>query len=243
MSNRDALVVEFYDLFRQRCAEVDRYIEFVGFMVENKAAALAREVDGEMIPLSGYALSRELAKTFRANAYLLLYNLVEATMTNAVDAIHRAVEGDNLGFDQLSRELQSVALSHFKRAIRDDHSVALDDRVHPIEFAIARLGYDREDIFSGNVDCGEIKLTAKRYGFKSPDPNLKGRKILRQMRDIKDKRNALAHGRLSFEQCGQDASPEYLAKVAHQTMVYLRSVLWSVSHYLRSRSYAAALAG
>lgn len=239
MTNSEILIIELYDLFRQRCAEVRRYIEFTEFIAENKAIALAREDQGVLQPIDGYELSRELTKTLRANAYLLLYNLVEATMTNAIDAIHKAVDEDNLNFDGLSRDLQNIALSHFKRAIKDDHKPAMENRVHPIEVAIARLGYNKEKIFSGNVDCTEIKSTASRYGFKSPDPNLKGRGILKQLRDVKDKRNALAHGRLSFEQCGQDTSPEYLSIVSYQTTVYLRSVLWSVSSYLRKRTYAA----
>ncbi|MCP1606036.1 MAE_28990/MAE_18760 family HEPN-like nuclease [Pseudomonas citronellolis] len=242
MTNSEVLVVELYMLFRQRCAEVRRYIEFIEVIANNRSVALAGEVDGSIVPIEGAELSRELTKTLRANAYLLLYNLVEATMTNAIDAIHKAVDGDNLGFDQLSGNLQSIALSHFKRAIKDGHSSALDGRVHPIEIAMTRLGYDREKIFSGNVDCAEIKSAAKKYGFETADPNLNGRQTLRQLRDVKDKRNALAHGRLSFEQCGQDTSPEYLSKVYYQTNVYLRSVLWSISSYLRGKKYAAPIA-
>lgn len=241
MTNSEMLAIELYELFRQRCAEVSRYIEFLEIIANNRSVTLAGEAEGGMQLIMGGELSRELTKTLRANAYLLLYNLVEATMTNAIDAIHKAVDGDNLGFDQLSVNLQNIALSHFKRAIKDNHDAAIDGRVHPIEIAMARLGYDREKIFSGNVDCGEIRSTAKRYGFQTADPNLSGRPILRQLKDVRDKRNALAHGRLSFEQCGHDTSPEYLCKVHYQTTVYLRSVLRSVSHYLRGRKYAAVL--
>ncbi|WP_158467780.1 MAE_28990/MAE_18760 family HEPN-like nuclease [Pseudomonas putida] len=239
MTNSEILVVELYDLFRQRSAEVSRYICFIENIANNRSVSLAGEINGEVTPIAGSELSRELTKTLRANTYLLLYNLVEATMTNAIDAIHKAVDGDNLGFDQLSGSLQNIALSHFKRAIKDNHNSALSERVHPIEIAITRLGYDREKIFSGNVDCSEIRTTAKKYGFQTADPNLNGRKTLLQLRDIKDKRNALAHGRLSFEQCGQDTSPEYLSKVHYQTTVYLRSILWSISSYLREKKYAA----
>ncbi|VVO21958.1 MAE_28990/MAE_18760 family HEPN-like nuclease [Pseudomonas fluorescens] len=243
MTNSEVLIFELYDLFRQRHAEVRRYIALTEFISSNRITALTRAEGGPAHPAEDFPLSRELTKTLRANAYLLLYNFVEATMTNAIDTIHKTVDSDNLGFDGLSRDLQNIALNHFKRALRDNNAQALDDRVHPIEIAITKLGYNKNQIFSGNVDCREIRLTAVKYGFKSPDPNLKGRNILRQIKDVKDKRNALAHGRLSFEQCGHDVSPEYLAKVSYETAVYLRSVLWSVSYYLRQRTYAAALPG
>lgn len=238
MQNRD-VIESLYVEFRQRCIEVKRYIEFVVNLTEFKATGLATENHGILNAIPNYEITRELTKTFRANGYLLLYNLVEATMTNAIDSIHTCIEADSLGFNDLSSEMKNISLSHFKRIIKDSHSAVLDQQAHPIEVAIARLGYEKHDIFSGNVDCNGIKQKAKQYGFLTPDPNRGGRDIAPKLRNIKDKRNALAHGRMSFEQCGHETSPESLADTAKQTMIYLRAVLWCVSYYLRQRQYSS----
>lgn len=240
MQNKE-IIESLYLEFRQRSMEVNRYIEFVVNLTEFKAVGLATETDEGLAAVPNYTITRELTKTFRANGYLLLYNLVEATMTNAIDSIHKCIEADSLSFNELSDEMKNISLSHFKRTIKDSHSSVLEEQAHPIEIAIAQLGYDKHGIFSGNVDCTGIKNKAKQYGFMTPDPNKGGRNIAPKIRNIKDKRNALAHGRMSFEQCGHDTSPEALAEATKQTIIYLRAVLWCVSHYLRKKQYTSML--
>ncbi|QIB51796.1 MAE_28990/MAE_18760 family HEPN-like nuclease [Pseudomonas sp. OIL-1] len=240
MSDANTLVAELYVLFRQRYAEVNRYLKFVECITENRVVGLLKLEGGDRLPVPGFEMSRELTKTFRANAYLLLYNLVEATMTNAIDTIHRAIESEGLEFINLSEKLQAVAIKHFKIAMSGDVKHIRQNLEHPIGIAVLRLGYDREKIFSGNVNCSEIQKTANNYGFISPDPNAKGRQVLRLLNEVRDKRNGLAHGRLSFEQCGHETAAEHLAKVSKETAVYLRTVLWSVSIYLRKKQYTAA---
>lgn len=239
MLSSDVIIAELYELFRQRYAEVNRYLEFTVHIADSRAVGLMKEEEGQLVPVSDYRISRELTKTLRANAFLLLYNLVEATMTNAIDAIHRAIINDELGYSDLSEKLKAISIKHFRRAVSGDSRVFMANIEHPIGLAVVCLGYDRERIFSGNVDCGEIRKAADDYGFLSPNPNLKGRRILKNLEDLRDKRNGLAHGRLSFEQCGHDTATDYLERVSRQTAVYLRTVLWSVSSYLRNRQYSA----
>lgn len=240
MMPNDALVFDLYQLFRQRCEEVKRYVEFVVTINEHRMVALGYiGTDESFKKINNGEISRELNKTLRANTFLLLYNLVEATMTTAIDTIHQAIKIDELVFDALSKELQNVSLTHFKRAVKSNHNSA-HERQHPIQHAMVYLGYDKENLFSGNVDTKEIMNIAQKYGFITPDPNRKGRDIAKKMKDIRDKRNGLAHGRLSFEECGEDTATEYLETVTRQTITYLRAVLWSISRYLRLRTYLAA---
>ena len=46
MTSNEVLVIELYDLFRQRCAEVSRYIEFIEIIANNRSVTLAGEIDG-----------------------------------------------------------------------------------------------------------------------------------------------------------------------------------------------------
>ncbi|TWH63867.1 hypothetical protein LX59_03031 [Azomonas agilis] len=234
----DSVITELYDLFRQRCAEVHRYIEITSAMSDHRNTKLVFTDSTENT--SEYEISRELKKTLKANTYLLLYNLVEATMTNAVDAIHKAIYEEKLNFNDLSDELKFIVLRYFNKATKDFGSNGGDligTEAHPIEHAILKFGYNREKIFSGNVDCTEIRETAKKYGFKSPDPNKNGREIARKLKEIKNRRNALAHGRQSFEDCGQYIASDSLEQSAHEIIVYLRLVIWSVSKYIRQEMY------
>ncbi|MCL7930976.1 hypothetical protein [Halomonas llamarensis] len=106
--------------------------------------------------------------------------------------------------------------------------------------AMVYVGYDKKGLFSGNIDCRAIKKEAEKYGFHSPQPNKGNREISHTLFEIRDKRNALAHGRNSFLECGQDIASDALPVMAHQTMVYLRAILWSISHYIRTDGYKKA---
>lgn len=239
----EIIITDLYQSFRDRCSEVSRYIEFVAKISEHRATKLASVDHAEnLIVIENYEITRELTKTLRANSYLVLYNLVEATMTTGIDAIHKAVHSNNLCFEDLSEKLKEITLTHFKRAIANSNKQEVFyNEEHPIKLAMVYLGYDKENIFSGNIDVSLIRKVATKYGFSSPDPNRKGRDIATNLKEIRDKRNGLAHGRLSFEQCGENTAHDYLQRVEKQTVIYLRAILWSISAYLRNDAYRIAI--
>lgn len=230
----DYIIHDLYQDFRERSKEVKRYIQFIRVMASSKATGLAQGVPGEMKIVEGFELDRELTKTIRASGYLLLYNLVESTLSNAVDSIHKAIDVHGLEFNQLNGKMKEITLSHFQRAI-SSKSV---DTTHPIQVAMVKMGYKKENLFNGNIDCKEIRNVSRRYGFSVPDPKLGGRAIGDLVREVKDKRNDLAHGSISFERCGRETPPEHLVTVADQTILYLRAVLRSVRQYIKNRDYS-----
>lgn len=230
------VIAEIYSDFKERAREVRRYADLILALAETQATALAAGPPGNEAVVQGFAIDRELNKTVRASGYLLLYNLVESTVTNAIDAIHRIIEDNDLEYEDLSDDLKKITLNNFKGMIAKVSSGEIGSE-HPIQLAMVKLGHKKEKLFSGNVDCRTIRNISNSYGFPHPNPKGKGRHISEFVLEIKNRRNALAHGTLSFEQCGREASPEHLAKVTNETITYLRAVLWSISIYLRNQNY------
>lgn len=236
------IIFEVRDLFLRRCEEVNRYFDFLVKIDETKATALARfdVVSGESLVIFENIVSRELIKTMRANGYLLLYNLVESTMTNAIDAIHKCFLHDECIFDDLTSELKKIVLFNFKKTLSNDgrHVLAHD---HPIQRSITELGYDKKKLFSGNLDAREIKDTAERYGFQIARHDQALSRDGSRLLKIKEKRNELAHGRISFEDCGHDISLDELVAISRETEVYLDAVLRGVEDYIERRLYLNAV--
>lgn len=235
INGKDAVMAEVYQLFRDRSREVDEYINFVVSISEFGKKYVIDDDPHHKMDL--VPINRELEKVLRANAVLLIYNLVESTLTNAIDAIHQVVEIDEVNFDNLSRNMRNISVAHFKRSVKNGHEEILDSP-DSIQVAISRMGYDKMKLFSGNVDCEIVYETSKRYGFMVPDPNKKGRKIRNNLKLVKDKRNALAHGRSSFEECGQGISVDEIKKIHKESIVYLRAVLYFVMKYIRNNEYS-----
>ncbi|NWO07569.1 MAG: hypothetical protein HLX50_18305 [Alteromonadaceae bacterium] len=238
--DNEYIIQDFYMAFRDRCKEVKKFVDFVSLLAGGNYEYVAsvdvkKSVVNPLMPIE-----RDLEKTLRSSGLLLLYNLVEATMSNAIDGIHRAVVSEGLSYHELTDNMRKITAAHFRRAVNGNVEILLDENDHPIKHAMVYVGYDKTSLFSGNIDCRAIRIEAKKYGFKSPDPNAKNRGIGHTLFEIRDKRNALAHGRSSFEECGQDISPDALPVMAHQTMVYLRAILWSISYFIRHSQYKAA---
>ncbi|MEA2118120.1 MAE_28990/MAE_18760 family HEPN-like nuclease [Halovibrio sp. HP20-50] len=240
VDQKQYFIDEAYLSFRDRCAEVKQYMSFVSLIGDNGYDHLA-SVDsgiltgGVVQPL--IKIDRDLEKTLRSSGLLLIYNLVEATMSNAIDAIHKVIKEEGVSYYGLSDNLKKITATHFKRAVNGDIKKVFDENDHPISIAMAYVGYDKKGLFSGNIDCKAIRKAADKYGFHSPMPDSENRVISQVLYNIKDKRNALAHGRNSFLECGQDIAPDALPLMAHHTIVYLRAILWSVSHYIRTDGY------
>lgn len=239
-SQTDADLADLRDLFNRRKSEVLRYFEFLTAVTDNKADSLAvSQSDLSLKKVENFILSRDLVKTLRANGYLLLYNLVESTMTNAIDSIHQIFHSQSLGFDDLRAEVQRVILKNFRSASLDEHVIA--NKAHPIQIAMIRMGYDKTNLFSGNVDARSIRDTAKIYGFGIAAHDTSVSKDGRRLLDVKNKRNQLAHGKISFEDCGHETSHDELIAIATETIAYLEAVLLGIEEYVTGQEYLAAL--
>lgn len=236
------ILLEVRQLFEQRSEEVSRYFDFLKKIDASRATALARYDDqsGESLIVYEVVISRELIKTMRANGYLLLYNLVESTMTNAVDAIHRCFLQEDCCFDELTAELKKIVLFNFRKAINGDGRKIIEAG-HPIHRSMMEFGYDKKKLFSGNLDAREIRSTAERYGFKIAEHDHSLSRGGTRLLKVKEKRNELAHGHVSFEDCGHETSLEELIEISAETQVYLNAVLEGIEDYINQRSYFQAV--
>ncbi|MHC5820466.1 MAG: MAE_28990/MAE_18760 family HEPN-like nuclease, partial [Nostoc sp.] len=84
--------------FNTRVQEVNKYFWFLEELItENtKLAVLEDSGDQKVKPIDP-----ELAKTLKANGFLLLYNLVESTMRNAIEAIFDELSSNRISFDSV----------------------------------------------------------------------------------------------------------------------------------------------
>ena len=233
------LIDEVKDLLEERKLEVDRHLQFAKALVDFKANAIAHKPtinnNDDDVVISDYEIDRSLIKTISATGYLLIYNLLESTMTAALDAVHTQLHNDKITFEQLNDNLQKICISNFKGAVNTDSMKELKSTA--INSALVQLGYDSSRLWNGNVDVRKIKQKAKDYGFKYDYTGEDYDDLKRNFLNIKDKRNALAHGRLSFEQCGQDTAVDALIEYSQQAYVYLEAVLNGMNAYLEQQLY------
>lgn len=57
------------------------------------------------------------------------------------------------------------------------------------------------------------------------------------LKAVKEKRNKLAHGELSFSECSRDMVPVYLNKLKVETILFLESAIEIVDDYISNKMY------
>ena len=227
-------------LLQERSKEVLLYLRFLRTVIDQNAE-LHLPKRGMTIPID-----RDLTHTLKANGYLLFYNVVEATMTTAIEDIHAAMRVDmaaglgDMTLDFLNPALFNRVLRRFKDGANNELGSAspsagtwlvkywLDDHDQAVK-------NNKNPLASGNLDGQQILKMAKKYGFdaygqldKMKHPALYTARV---------KRNNLAHGKTSFKDCGRDTSVDLLLADGVGVLRCLRHHVCAVEAFIAQRGY------
>lgn len=228
-----------HKLFVERREEVFAYLRFL-------RAALARD-SAICFPSQRrrfeFSLNKELTHTLKANTYLLLYNIVEATITQAMDEIHRAILNSGAELDELHPKLFMQILRRFQcsKTVATTANTCTPSGHSLIKFWLD--DYERQEkanrnyLFSGNIDGRKICEIGVDYGFASGDEVADAHLRHGSLYVAKNKRNQLAHGELSFRDCGRDLIQNQIENDAVNLLRCLQRLIRTVNDYLGQKRY------
>lgn len=222
--------------FEDKCMEIERYLEFLDRLDSGSDNHLLSKNTHNTWEAS--VISREVQKTIRASTYLLIYNLLESSMCNALDSIHLTLESENIDIQVVSKKIKKVIYNNLKNGLGDK---SIDDLIHSnidLRSVIMKHGYNKKDLLSGNFDAEVLKKIEKRYGFQSyPLNGQQGLFSPQTIREIKIKRNELAHGALSFEQCGQSIPINSMTSKYNEAKNMMLSIFNGLNNFLNQKAY------
>lgn len=84
--------------FNERSREVSKYFMLLKSL-EQGTTKLTMEGMGGIPKIK--EIDSELIKTLKASSFLLLYNLVEATMRNAIEAIFNELQSQGISYEEI----------------------------------------------------------------------------------------------------------------------------------------------
>jgi hypothetical protein len=223
--------------FEDRALELSAYFKFIE-LIEKESATLSlpkkqtwkvRKVDEKIL------------RILKANFFLLLYNLVEASIREGFLSVYKAVEADGCSVKQLSPLLRKLWIDvEFTRisaasANQDSYRNIARKLVQGIADDVKATLDVTALKFGGNIDAAKIRdvCTAHGVSHKTDKRTLGGEKLL----VVKNKRNALAHGDLSFVECGRDYSVAELGKIKNQSFWYLKSILRNIDKFNAKKTF------
>lgn len=219
--------------FEERKKEIENYLAFIVILSDDENTRLKYRKDDGIIEEK---ISDQLQKILIANGFLLLYNLIEATVRSSIAEIYLEVRDKGITFGELSEKLKKIWIEQSTDSLKEGSfkQDTLNKQVLDIAEAVLKketvtLLKEKMD-FSGNLDAQKIRELAKKFGFETPRDG-------RSLATIKEKRNRLAHGEYTFSEIGKDFTVKDLNEFKIETFVFLSDAIDKIEDFIINRRY------
>lgn len=232
------------DAFEERLHQLDAYLNLID-------AVQIQVGSGSRVAGRGFQVTVQQQRILHSSVYLQLYNLVEATITRCIDSVSEAAARDarwrpcDLSAELLRQWVRATVATDTDRnpSNRLESAMKLSDWLitgRPVaEFKIARGR-------GGNWDDIQIEEFTAGLGLVLTIPDDLKTEVRRRRRNdkgalglVKALRNDLAHGRLSFEECGADDTVSDLRLLKMWTAEYLREVVAQFESFIAGYEFLA----
>lgn len=229
--------------FKDRIDEIEAYFDFV----QNVEVAIGS--GGASFDVNGtpYQVSVTQQKIMYSSIYLHLYNLVESTMAQLIDAIERHTTEH---VDDIKKLTDSMRKLFVKFTTEPHVHLTYEKRLDKeIELLKVAMGFNDFAMRlpqggGGNWDAKEIAAFSKNIGIKISLP-----KAIRQaveksfmdemgpIRTVKVLRNKLAHGNISFAECGEYHSAKEFRVLIDAVTKYLEVVINIYDEFITNQGF------
>lgn len=228
-------------VFDDRLQEIEAYLDFLD--------ALEQQVRLGPPRIGGAAITSQQQKILYSSVYLQLYNLVEATATWCIEAVTVATaDGARWKPADLDQQVRREWVRHIARTHVDlTYEHRLESAVelcNKLVDALPLAAWNLEKGGGGNWDDSELEQIAGRLGFQLRVSQPVYTAIKRKVRDdksalvlVKYLRNRLAHGTLSFAECGDGVTVHDLREMKNVTALYLREVIGAFTLFINNTEF------
>lgn len=183
-------------------------------------------------------------KIMKSNFLLMLYNLVEACVVNGMMEIYENLRNDACSYNSLIKEIQVIWANQkineiygpaTERSAYENRVQQIIDNIinnNPIILTKSGLG------ISGNLDAKKIKSLCDKHRIRYC-LTTKGTSLER----VKNVRNGLAHGILSFSEGARDLPIDDLELIKDEVLDFLEGILQGMKQYYDGKHYKIKRSG
>lgn len=235
------------DEYRQRLKEV-RYIVSILQSMENTGDKISKS-ENEQHFVDYFTITdcdleyRDYLNISKASMLIMVYNLIESTVTTFIQSVYDEISDLNVEYADISDVLKELWLEvRFKESYKIDSSFnsyknkAKDLITEIINKNTVEFNLNKIPGVSGNLDSKGISDIYKKHGIRfstSSKANYKDGMLT----TIKRRRNDLAHGNISFMECGREISILEFDNNINEIENYLSDLEVATNRYIQGQLF------
>lgn len=229
--------------FKERLSEIDNYLELLSTIEVQIQKGVPH------FGANGPSITTTQRRILYSSVYLQLYNLIEATINKCIESICEAISKEKRWLPaNLSNELRSEWVRYIAKTHLDlNYERRLECSMNLCDFLIKTLPICDLSISKGgggNWDDIEIYKLAKRLGCEFSISEASNTAVKRHLKNEKGAlalivqlRNDLAHGSLSFAECGEGVTVTELKDLKSHTANYLEEVVRCFQSFIENHHF------
>ena len=180
-------------------------------------------------------------RIMKSNFLLMLYNIVEATVSTGMLEVYEHLKNDECTYSSLITALQNIWRDYKVKEVYDS-SYELKAYTKRVETIVNNIIDETPLIFNknmlninGNLNAKRIKSICDKHCIRYTviDDDMK-------LENIRKKRNSLAHGDESFSNCARDITVSDLENIKDTVFSFLNGIIEGMKNYCDEKQYLKA---
>lgn len=231
--------------YESRKQEIVKFIELMSFLEKKKIIPEESEVGFDDFFYNGSVgiqlTYQELINILKSNVSLMIYNIIEFTVSGLIDCIYDEIRIQNLSYIDVNESIRKMWRKVILKATKDpkaNFDTFLKKNEEIINYIISCQTLDmraRDCMPGGNLDGVSIKETFESHGINIRTNSQNYRPDI--LENIKEKRNNLAHGSVSFVEAVRNNSINDIDINARFIISFLQELIDTVEQFIDEKKY------
>lgn len=238
-------MITFRDTYDSRKKEIEDFLELMVFLEKKE-----NDREDGMSKFDEFFYSQEggiqltyqaLINILKSNVSLMIYNIIEYTVANLVDSIYDEIRINNLSYVDVNESIKGLWRKTILKSANDPNanfSTFLrknEEIIGKILDHVALDMYSKNTLPGGNLDGNSIKETFESHGIHFATNSHNYRPDI--LEGIKENRNNLAHGSVSFVEATREESISDIKRNETVVIAFLDELIETVSEYITEQKY------
>lgn len=238
-------MVTLRNTYENRKQEIIKFVNLMSFLEKKKVFPEENEKSFDEFFYEGSVTIQlsyqELINILKSNVSLMMYNIIEYTVSGLIDCLYDEIRMQRLSYLDVNESIRKIWKNVILKAAKDpkaNFDTFLKKNEQIIEHILSNQPLDmhaRDCMPGGNLDGISIKSTFESHGIQIKTNSNNYRPDI--LNNIRENRNNLAHGAVSFVEAVRNDSILDIDINARFIFSFLEELIGTVVEFIDDQKY------